>query len=90
MGGNLCVFTNRDCQLVERFADGLGHFASATSIHHTVAHAAHDIFTKTDLRVHDTSACDHFSARQIAKLRAHCCRSNVDGHPVQTVLFCWP
>ena len=41
-------------QLLQRLADDCGHFFFATGVHHHIGHAAHQIFTEADLRVHQT------------------------------------
>ena len=47
--GLLCHFLR---QLLQRRADGRGHFLFATRIHHHVGDAAHQVFAEADLRVH--------------------------------------
>ena len=55
-------------QLVETFAHGLCHFQIAAFVHHGVADAAHEVFAKADLRVHEAGGGHHFAGGEIAEV----------------------
>ena len=49
---NLGLVGNRRGQRIDRLAHGAGHLDIAAGVHHGIADAAHQIFAKADLRVH--------------------------------------
>jgi len=50
--GNPGLACDFGCKGVEGAVDRFGHLLRTTRIHHRVGHAAHQVFTEADLRIH--------------------------------------
>ena len=69
-------------EFVDRAANRLGHLLFAARVHHHVGDPAHQVFTKTDLRVHQSSGGHHITCGQIAQMRRNRGGAHVDGDAV--------
>ena len=68
----------------------LGHCLFATGVHHDVGNTAHQIFTKTNLWIHDAATGDNLTGREITKVTGDGGRPNVNCKPVDRLFEPWP
>ncbi len=73
-------------QLVETGADRGRQLHLAAGVHHHVAHPAHQILAKADLRVHRAGAGEHLAGVQIAEMPGHGGGADIEGHPERDVV----
>ena len=66
-------------------ADDLCHLALATRVHHHVGDPAHQIFTKSNLRVHHPDGGQHLAARQIGEMSGDGRRPDIEGNTAHGV-----
>jgi len=53
-------------QLLQALANRFGHLCRPAFIHQPIGNAAHQIFTKADLRIHNSGCGQHFACIHIA------------------------
>ena len=58
-------------KFIERRPNHAGHLALAARVHHHIGHPAHEVFTKTNLRVHDAGRGNHLARGQVAQVRGN-------------------
>ena len=58
-------------QFCQGLAHGLRHLLLAARMHHHVRDAAHQIFAKTDLRIHPTNRGKRLAAGQLNKMHGN-------------------
>ena len=63
-------------ELVDCVAHHTGHLHLASRIHHHIGDAAHEVFAKADLRIHDTRRGQHLSGGEVAEV----CRNRGGTH----------
>ncbi len=67
-GVNLGFGGDFNGQCIDRLAHGAGHFLISARIHHGIGDAAHQVFAKADLRVHDARGGQDTTIGQIAQM----------------------
>ena len=77
-------------EFVERVAHRGCHRVLAAGIHHHIRHPAHQVFAKTNLRVHHAGSGDHLAGRQVAKVRGNSGRSDVNRDAERVLSKTWP
>ena len=86
----ICLLAHFFGELLKRRADGGGHFLFATRVHHHIGNAAHQIFTKADLRVHQACGRFNFACGEIGEVGCNRGGTNVDGKAVSLIMKARP
>ena len=74
-------------QTVDGRADGGGHFLVAAGVHHRIGDAAHQVFAKADLGVHDAGRGQNGAIGQIAQMGRDGGGAEVDGEAEEFALM---
>ena len=69
-------------QALQGFAHCAGEILFATRIHHHIGDAAHQVFTKADLWIHQTAGGDYIAIGKVAQMRGNGGRTNIYGHAI--------
>ena len=73
----LCLLRELKEQLIQGITDGISHLSSPLGMHHDVGNPAHQIFPKTNLRIHDACRGKYCASIEITQVCRHGCRPNV-------------
>ncbi len=88
--GNACLAGHFLRQLVQGLAHHGSHFLVAAGVHHHVGHAAHQVFAKADLRVHEPGGCLDLAGGKVAQVRRDGGRADVHRHAIGLVVEARP
>ena len=79
IGSGIRLSANFGRQLLDGLAHCLGHLRFAARVQHDVGHPAHQILTKTDLRIHPAGRGQHLPTGQITQVGRDRCRAHIHG-----------
>ena len=79
------LFGHFNKQLVEGFADHCGHFVGTLRVHHHIGDATHQVFAKTNLRIHQTGAGHYLAGTEITEMGSNGGGTHIHGHTIGAI-----
>ena len=86
VNGALCLVTELLKQLVQGVTNSITHLRGSLGVHHHIGNPTHQIFAKTNLRVHDACRSKYRASIEITQVRSHGCRTDVNSDSSRSII----